>query len=201
MQHRSIGILGGTFDPIHKGHIQLAQAAYEQFLLSKVLFVPSGVSYMKQGVTSTTHRCNMVNLAIEEYSYFEYCDVDVNREGNSYTIDTLEEIKQLYINSDLYYIIGADSLFSIEKWRNPEKIMNLAHILVAYRQDETEYLEFQNQIERIETLYHGKISLINMAQVPISSTNIKININNTETLIEDVDTKVLTYIKQHHLYE
>ncbi len=201
MERISIGILGGTFDPIHKGHLKLARTAYEQFALSKVLFVPSGISYMKRGVTDAVHRCKMVQLAIEEYPYFEYCDIDVIREGNTYTADSLEEIKELYKNANLYYIIGADSLFSIEKWKNPEKIMNLAHILVAYRQGEKEYVEFQNQIKRIETLYHGTVSLIDMTPVSISSTSIKTAMDHDESLVETLDTKVLTYIKQQHLYE
>ena len=132
-----IGIMGGTFNPIHNGHIALAQKAYEDLKLDKVLFMPSGTSYLKQNVLSAKHRVEMVRRAILPYSYFELSLIEVNRAGNTYTYETLQQLKCENPNIEYYFIIGADSLFNIDGWKCPERLLKTCTILAAYRDGKT----------------------------------------------------------------
>ena len=109
-----IGIIGGTFDPIHNGHLYIARKAMEEFNLSKVLFIPTGVSYMKTDVSGAVHRYEMVRLAIKNYPAFEISDLEVFRGGNTYTCETIAELKKEYPDVKFYFIIGVDTLFMME---------------------------------------------------------------------------------------
>ena len=129
-----IGIMGGTFNPIHNGHIIIAQKAYALVPLDKVLFMPSGTSYMKKNVLETSKRIAMVDLAISSYPNFALSTLETDRTGNTYTSETLEILTKLEPDSQYYFIIGADSLFQIESWRKPEKIFALSTLICAVRE-------------------------------------------------------------------
>ena len=142
-----IGILGGTFDPIHYGHLMIAKEAMAEYELSKVFLIPTGVSYMKTGVTDSYFRYEMTKLAAEDIPGFVVSDVEIRREGNTYTCDTIQYYKEQYPDAKIYFIIGTDSLFSIEKWRNSQYIFENCTILCATRvEDDTE-----EQTEAAET--------------------------------------------------
>ena len=132
---KKIGIMGGTFDPIHIGHLKLAQYAQNQIGLDKILFMPSGNSYMKRNVSDTQKRVKMVTLAIQDYPSFELSLIEVEKSGNTYTCETLETLTKMNPDSHYYFIMGADSLFQIEKWRHPERIFELATLVCAVRDD------------------------------------------------------------------
>ena len=117
-----IGIMGGTFDPIHLGHLALAEKAFQFIPLDFVLFIPTGISYRKKDVTDAVHRKNMCELAIRNTPYFYLSEIEINKKGNTYTYETLQDLKRQYENSELFFIIGADSLFSIETWKCPDLI-------------------------------------------------------------------------------
>ena len=119
--------MGGTFNPIHNGHILLAQAAYEYCSLDKVLFMPSGVSYLKEqnDIVTAEHRLNMTCLAVDEFEYFACSDIEIKREGNTYTVDTLRELSFKNPNCEFYFIMGADSFMSFDSWKEPEEIVKL----------------------------------------------------------------------------
>ena len=110
--------MGGTFNPIHIGHLILAETARIQFELNEILFIPSGKSYMKQqmDIPSGEVRAQMTSLAIEENPYFALSLMEIEREGNTYTYETLETLKEQNPNTEYYFILGEDSLFAIEKW-------------------------------------------------------------------------------------
>ena len=127
-QTTKIGIMGGTFNPIHNGHIALANAAYKEFSLDKILFMPSGKSYMKQHVLDDAKRVIMVQKAIEAIPYFELSTLEVERSGNTYTSETLQQLTQQNPEVHYYFIMGADSLFHIETWKNPDIIFSLSTI-------------------------------------------------------------------------
>src|SRR3989338_5393234 len=131
-----IVILGGTFDPIHLGHVALAQRAKEQFHLNKIFFIPAGIPPHKQAhenVTPAPHRFRMVELAIEGISDFKVLPIETKRAGISYTVDTLDAFKKIYPDDELYLILGADSLAEIPTWREPERIQQLAKMIVVPR--------------------------------------------------------------------
>lgn len=201
MEHKKkIGIMGGTFNPIHYGHIEMAKKAYEQFQLDKVLFMPSGNSYLKKNVLDVKHRVAMVELAIAEYDYFELSLVEVERQGNTYTYETLRDLTQLHPDTDYYFILGADSLMYLEHWKNPEVIFSLSTILCAVRDD----YDMGRLIEKISWLKENKnanIEIINMPKIDISSTLIREKAATHCSVSQYVPAIVEDYIQKEHLYE
>ena len=130
-----VGIMGGTFNPIHNGHIALAQSAYKTLALDKVLFMPSGKSYMKNRVLDARQRIAMIDRAISPYPYFELSTIEVERAGNTYTSETLRLLNQQNPQIHYYFIMGADSLFHIETWKDPEIIFSLSTLVCAVRDE------------------------------------------------------------------
>lgn len=203
-----IGIMGGTFNPIHKGHIKLAKRAYEQYQLDKVLFMPAGDPPHKkeEEVINATHRMNMVKLAIEGIAYFEPSAMEIERKGYTYTFETLKELHRQNTEDELYFILGGDSLFQIEKWYKPEEVFNQCIILAANRDDMPQD-EFLSKIEYLNKKYNADIRPIDTPMMHISSTEIRNALDDNELNDADelnrklVDSKVIQYILEHHLYE
>ena len=194
-----VGIMGGTFNPVHNGHIALAQCAYETLSLDKVLFMPSGKSYMKNDVLDAEHRIAMIERAIAPYPYFELSNIEVNRAGNTYTYETLELLKQQHPQIRYYFIMGADSLFHIETWKNPEVIFSLSTLVCSVR-DEYHMEELENK--RDELIRKGAdVILLQMPKIDISSSDIRNRVARGLTINEFVPDSVSRYILQEHLYE
>lgn len=193
-----IGIMGGTFDPIHYGHITLANEAYKSLCLDKVLFIPSGRSYMKNNVLDAQKRVAMVELAIKDYSQFEISLIEVNKKGNSYTCETLQDLKAMNPNDEFYFIIGADSLFQIEKWYNPEKIFELAKIICTVR-EEYDINIIKQKGDELSTL-GAEIIYLDIPKIEISSTEIRALVKRGLPVENMVGQAVADYIKQERLY-
>ena len=194
-----IGIMGGTFNPIHNGHIALADAAYKAFSLDKILFMPSGNSYMKQHVLDNSKRVSMVSKAIESISYFELSTIEVERFGNTYTSETLQQLTQQNPDVQYYFIMGADSLFHIEKWKDPEIIFQLSTLICMVRDD---YNMADIKKKGAELAQRGAdILYLNMPKIDISSTDIRNRVKLHQSISELVPEKVEKYILQEHLYE
>lgn len=207
-ENNRIGFLGGTFDPIHNGHLMIAKAAMEEYGLSKVFLIPTGISYMKTGVTDSYFRYEMTKLAAKQEKGFEVSDVEIKREGNTYTCDTIAYFKEQYPFAKLYFIIGTDSLFTMEKWRNIDYIFENATILCATRNGE--YSE--NDVEEAELLkanelfhkFHAKIEFIHCEIMDISSTEIrKYRKEHSDTIPDslEIPMEVADYIYRHDLYD
>lgn len=198
-QTRKIGIMGGTFNPIHNGHVALADAAYKTFSLDKVLFMPSGNSYMKQHVLDNSKRVSMVSKAIESISYFELSTIEVERFGDTYTSETLQQLTQQNPDVQYYFIMGADSLFHIEKWKDPEIIFQLSTLICMVRDD---YNMADIKKKGAELAQRGAdILYLNMPKIDISSTDIRNRVKLHQSISELVPEKVEKYILQEHLYE
>lgn len=198
-QIRKIGIMGGTFNPIHNGHVALADAAYKTFSLDKVLFMPSGNSYMKQHVLDNSKRVSMVSKAIESISYFELSTIEVERFGNTYTSETLQQLTQQNPDVQYYFIMGADSLFHIEKWKDPEIIFQLSTLICMVRDD---YNMADIKKKGAELAQRGAdILYLNMPKIDISSTDIRNRVKLHQSISDLVPEKVAKYILQEHLYE
>lgn len=194
-----IGIMGGTFNPIHNGHIALAEAAYKNFSLDKILFMPSGKSYMKQHVLENEKRVTMVAKAIEAIPYFELSTIEVERLGNTYTCETLQELTQQNPDVHYYFLMGADSLFNIEKWKNPNVIFSLATLICTIRDD---YDMKSIRKKGAELTQNGAdILYLNMPKIAISSTDIRDRVKLHQSISDLVPEKVEKYILQEHLYE
>ncbi len=203
-----VGIMGGTFNPIHLGHVRLAKAAYEQFALDKVLFIPSGEPPHKQDqyVAAGEHRMKMVELAIKDYAYFEACDIEIMREGYSYTSETLRELHKRSPGEDYFFILGADSLFQMEKWKKADEIFEQCVVLAANRDDIAEE-KFFDEIKKIAKKFHGDIRPLDTPMMHISSTQIREALGDNVLNAQDdvnprfLDKNVVRYILEHKLYE
>ncbi len=207
-----IGIMGGTFNPIHNGHIAIAQAAYEQFHLDEVWFMPNNIPAYKinQQLLSGAVRCEMISLAIQDYPYFRLSDFEVNREGKTYTYETMEKLYFQYPDVYFYFIMGADSMFYFEKWLHPEIILQYTEILVACR-DENGIPQLEKQIQYLSEKYRvEKFNIVHMDKIVCSSSAIRDFFihENTKALGEDeicdklkLPPAVFHYIRKNHLYK
>lgn len=196
---KKIGIMGGTFNPIHNGHLTLAQAAYKTFSLDKILFMPSGKSYMKQHVLENEKRVAMVAKAIESIPYFELSTIEVERPGNTYTYETLQQLIQHNPDTKYYFIMGADSVFHIEKWKNPDVIFKLSTLICMMR-DDYDLADIKEKGTEL-TQQGADILYLNVPKIDISSTDIRNRIKLHQSISDLVPEKVEKYILQEHLYE
>ena len=198
---RKIGILGGTFNPIHIGHLILAQNALEYCKLDEVLIMPAGVSYLKDPATvvSVEHRVKMTELSIEGNDGFVLSRIEADRAGNSYTYETLTELTDENPLASYYYIIGADTLFSMEKWRNPDIIFDKCTIVCAKRNGYSDE-KLNNQVSYLESKYGADIVLMNIPEVEISSSSLRDMMSDKMSCRYYLDDKVIRYIKENGLY-
>jgi len=196
---QKIGILGGTFNPIHIGHLTIAQNTLEECNLNKVIFIPSGISYFKDQntIVSKEHRINMVKAAINNNPCFDISTIETERDGNSYTYETILELKNE--NTSLYYIIGADTLFSMESWKNPNIIFQNSTIVCSKRNNMDETILINKKIE-LEEKYSCDIVLLNSPELDISSTDIRNNIKAGKSCKYYLTDSVIEYIKENKLY-
>jgi nicotinate-nucleotide adenylyltransferase len=211
-----IGIMGGTFNPIHIGHLLLAEWAKEMGELDKVLFIPTGISYMKAERTITSmesrepaepnaeQRLAMVQLAIEGNPSFEASDIEIRRLGFTYTYETLEILRQAHPERDYYFIMGADCLFTMENWREPERIFQQAQVIAALRGGQASQSLFEKMEAKrreLELHFHGKIMLLHFPEMDISSTDIRNRIARGQSIRYLVPEPVRRYIHEEHLYQ
>lgn len=175
-----IGILGGTFNPIHLGHIKLAQTTYEELSLDTVWFMPSKNPPHKDNncIIAERYRLEMIKLAISEYKHFQVSDIELQRKGTTYTSYTLEYLNDSsnydkeYSNNEYYFIVGADSLLNIESWNRPEVLFKLSNFVVACR-DDVDITMLTKHSEYLRDKYNANIFIINMDKLDISSSYIR----------------------------
>ena len=172
-----IGILGGTFDPIHLGHLIIAEQARDQYQLDRVLLIPSGHSYFKDNrskkVQPAQVRLEMTKIAAGNYKPFEVSDIEVNRPGNTYSFETLEELKTQNPESELFFIVGADTICSMRTWREPQRIFDVCTVLAAMREDQVDPEEFKKETEALERDFGARIYPVSIPNIGISSTQIR----------------------------
>ena len=198
-----IGIMGGTFDPIHNGHLLLGRQAYREYGLDQVWYMPSGQPPHKSGgqITTAEDRCAMVALAIKQEEGFRLSEFETSREGTSYTARTLRLLKEKYPDDEFSFIIGADSLYEIENWYHPEEVLAMARILVASREYEKAHRTLDEQIAYLERLYHARIDRLHCGEMDISSHQIRQAIREGGDVRMFLPPAVLSYIQIHHLYQ
>ena len=196
-----VGIMGGTFNPIHFGHLLLAETAFHQFNLDEILIMPTKNPYYKKISNSVTEedRVAMVELAIEDNVHFQLSKEELNIEGTTYTVETLSHLRVKHPGYEYYFIMGADSLFHIETWKDPEIIFSLSTLVCAVR-DEYDHDDLEKK--RIELGEKGAdIVLLNMPEINISSSDIRKRVGQKLPISSLVPDDVAKYIRQEHLYE
>lgn len=199
---KKVGIMGGTFNPIHLGHLILAEAAYEAYDLDEVLFVPSGRSYMKEQseILDAKTRVSMTGLAIEDNPHFALSTIEIDRDGNSYSYETLETLRKQNPMTEYYFIVGADTLFSLESWKHPEILLPSCTILVAVR-DNISMEEMEKQAKYLEDKFGGSIKLLPTSNIEISATDIRKKLAEEKDVRYLVPDSVLKFIHKNGLYK
>lgn len=198
-----IGIMGGTFDPIHNGHLMLGEYAYHQFELDEIWFMPNGCPPHKNNAkigSEPSVRAEMVQLAIAGKEYFHLEDYEVKKDTVSYSYATLEYFKEQYKEHDFYFIIGADSLFAFERWVHPERILKTCTILAAYRDEKNNRDVMNQQIEMLKQKYDADIYLLETPVMEISSSELREMIDSGEDISPYIPEQVYDYIQEKGLY-
>lgn len=197
-----IGIMGGTFDPVHNGHLLLAQQAYEEYRLDQIWFMPAGQPPHKQDrrISPVNDRCEMVRLAIAGTGYFVFSDFEAKQTGSSYTARTLKRLQEQYPQHCFFFIIGADSLYEIETWYHPKEVMEKTVLLAAGREYDRAGRSMEDQIAYLTAVYQARIYRLHCAAVDISSGELRKLAAKGERLAQYVPEQVEAYIQAHGLY-
>lgn len=195
------GILGGTFDPIYYGHLLLAETAYDRFGLDRVLIMPAGDPYFKaeRGVSDDLDRAEMVKLAIADNPHFEFSDLELNREGDTYTAETLAILHEQFPDDELFLIVGSDVLYQLEKWYKPQEIFRLATILSSGRNIDS--YQLNGRMDNLRKRYGAKVVNLYMPNIDISSTDIRDKIKHDMSVRYFLPNIVIDYILEHGLYK
>jgi len=197
----NIGVLGGTFDPIHFGHLGLAEEARARLDLAEVLFVPTGQPWLKvnTSISAVAHRVEMVRLAIADKLYFKLSNVEIERAGSSYTVDTIAQLQtQFGTGNEFFFIVGWDSLAELPRWREPSRLIRMCHLVVAprpgYPYPDLNYLD--SLIPGISQL----VTMLDKPEIDISASDIRSRVARGLSICHLVPKPVERYIKQHKLY-
>lgn len=197
---RKIGIMGGTFDPIHIGHLVLAETAKHMFNLDIVYMMPNGnPEYKSKQITKAQMRLEMVKLAVSDNCNLAVSDVEVKRTGYTYTFETLQELKKNYPLDEIFFILGADSLFSMDSWKHPELIAQNCKILIANR-DRTNKEDLEKHMMYLNDKYGMEIALLDCPCLDISSRMLRRMVANGQSIRYYVPECVRQYIIENQLY-
>lgn len=186
-----LGVMGGTFDPIHHGHLAAASEVQRSFDLDEVIFVPTGEPYQKSGVSQAEHRYLMTAIATASNPRFTVSRVDIDRPGPTYTIDTLRDLRKLRPDADLFFISGADAVAQILDWKDQEELWSLAHFVAVSR---------PGHALSIRGLPEQGVSSLEVPALAISSTDCRARVDRGYPVWYLVPDGVVQYISKHHLY-
>jgi nicotinate-nucleotide adenylyltransferase len=188
---RRIGVMGGTFDPIHNGHLVAASEVASAFDLDEVIFVPTGSPYLKDNVTPAEHRYLMTVIATASNPRFKVSRIDIDRAGPTYTVDTLADMQRLYPDAELVFISGADAIAQISAWKNADQLWDLAHFVAVSR---------PGHKLTIPDAPEGAISKLEIPALAISSTDIRARVQTGKPVWYLVSDGVVQYIAKNSLY-
>jgi len=186
-----VGVMGGTFDPIHNGHLVAASEVAESFDLDEVIFVPTGRPWQKFEVSASEHRYLMTVIATASNPRFTVSRVDIDRTGLTYTIDTLRDLKAERPGSDLFFITGADAVAQILSWRDHDELWDLAHFVAVSR---------PGHVLSTDGLPSDDVSQLEIPALAISSTDCRERVRKGHPVWYLVPDGVVQYIAKHHLY-
>ena len=196
-----VGILGGTFDPIHRGHLAIAESARIKMGLDVVYFVPAARTPLKDSgaILAAEHRVKMVRLAIADYTCFKLSTIEIDRPGPSFTVDTIAELRdRLGDENELYFIIGWDSLIQFSKWREPARIIQMCRLVAVPRLGYS--LPDKKSLEAATPGISKRLTILDEPKIDISATEIRRMAKRGESISNLVPEPVEEYIKQHKLY-
>jgi nicotinate-nucleotide adenylyltransferase len=193
-----IGLLGGTFDPIHNGHLQVADKVLSLLKLDRVFFIPTGKSPHKEQryIAPKRHRREMLSLALKENPLFTLCDIEIKSNRVSYTIDTISALKELYPEEEFLFIIGTDAFSKLSEWKEPERLLALCHFVIVPR--------IGTPFSRLSTLPSRKgktnITFLTIPPMRVSASEIRTRIKEKKSVNTLLPKTVLSYIMRNGLY-
>ncbi|MBP1756460.1 MAG: hypothetical protein H6Q59_2858 [Firmicutes bacterium] len=200
-QMKKIGIMGGTFNPIHNGHLFLAENAYEQIGLEEVLFMPSKnpPHKVKPQMVTDQQRVDMILLAIQGNPHFSISTVELKRDGYTYTADTLSLLTKENPDVRYYFIVGADSLLMMHQWYQPQIVFDHCTVVAAAR-DQVDLEKLAHCAADLKEHYNADIQLVKMPTMQISSADIRERVAQNKTIHYYLPDQVMEYIEKHQLY-
>lgn len=201
-QKQRIGIMGGTFDPIHYGHLYIAECARYRFKLESVVFIPAGEPAHKhrKNIVDAFHRLEMTRLAVQSNPFFSLSDIEVKRCGPTYTVDTLEHLHQeTGETTEFFFITGADAIIEILTWKDVNRVFELCQFIAVTRPGYS-LDKMQEVLSQLEPRFHSKIHIHETSGIMVSSTEIRQSIARSEPVRYLLPEKVEQYILAHDLY-
>ena len=195
------GIFGGTFNPVHKGHIMLAEYCMESVGLDRIIMIPTAVPPHKisNNLASENDRLNMCKLACRGKENFFVSDIEIKRQGKSYTYETLTQLKEIYPDDHLYTIMGADMFLTLDRWKNPEIIFEKSSIITIPRDEENKH-ELENFYNKVLKAMGASSVILPNPVMSVSSTFIRENLDNFNLISDMLDKGVYDYIIKNNLY-
>lgn len=196
-----IGVLGGTFDPIHLGHLIVAEEARARLNLTQTLFVPAGQPWLKTNnvISPAEHRVEMIRLAIADKPYFKLSTMEIERPGPTYTVDTIAELKgRLSPGDELFFILGWDNLIQLPQWREPSRLVKMCHLVAVPRVGYP-----TSDLTSLEAAIPGlsqRVILLDKPRIDINASEIRQRVAQGLSISHLVPEPVERYIKQHRLY-
>lgn len=201
-RRKRIGIMGGTFNPVHMAHLILAENAYRDYELDEIMMLPNGDPPHKTDmkITPAADRLAMLQLAVKDIPYFRISEMEIRRRGYSYSSVTLEDLNREHPDTDYYFIMGADSVFQIETWHDPAAVMKNCIILAATR-NHTPANALRDRISELKAKYGADIRILDIPDLELSSSEIRRRTASGQSIRFMVPDAVRQYIREHHLYE
>lgn len=195
---KRLGILGGTFDPIHYGHLRLAEEAIETLALDEMLLIPSAKNPLKSdpNMSSAQHRLQMVEMAADNHPKLTASRIEIERGGDSYTVETLQTLRGIYPSHDFHFVAGADSLHSLPHWYQVETILELCYFVVATRPG----YDIATTLQNLPSDWQARIIPLEMTPMPISATELRARVASNRSIRYFTLDCVIEYIRQNRLY-
>ncbi len=193
-----LALFGGTFDPVHYGHLRLAEEACEAANLERVLFIPAHTSPFRtaERLSAHAHRLQILRLAVQDNPRFEVSDLEIQRGGVSYTIDTVRTLRQHYPNAELFLILGADALQGFTAWREPDAIAQECRLLVGVRP----HYDLQATLEQLPESIRRRVQPVPMTPLGVSASDLRQRVRQGRSIRYLTPPNVIEYIQQHRLY-
>ncbi len=197
----NIGVLGGTFDPVHNGHLVVAEEVKTRLNLDEIIFVPAGQPWLKAAkpISPAEHRLQMLRLAIADKPYFKLSTIEIERTGPSYTIDTIDELRDKFGSEDeLFFILGWDSLAELPQWREPSRLIKMCYLVAVPRPGYP-----RPKLKTLEVIIRGlsqRVMLMKKPEIDISASAIRERVARGLSIRHLVPEPVNRYIKEHRLY-
>ena len=198
---RKVGIMGGSFDPIHIGHLVVANEALNIYELDEIIFVPAGDPPHKSSLKAAPfHRLFMVNMAVLSNDKFSVSDLEIKCRGKSYTLNTLREFHKMYEDTEFYFITGTDAVIDLPNWYKPEEVLKLCRFIAASRPG-ISIKEVNEKIDEIKKTFGGNIELLKIPMLQISSTEIRKRVSMGISVKYLLPESVEQYIIKNKLYK